>query len=168
MEALCAPLLRSDSCHCIDVSRTIRKINCFCFYISIVTQAKELEKNKQTLGSQDLHCPQVSIYRAFPHPMGRSAGNLHQRGNAEGLYTELPLQIQGFCTLNKQKHRQKYRNIEGILIVSQTTQRLQSFGHVLSSWDRFLLRFRGRKELKKEGPNPTASGASGTQIWPHG
>lgn len=40
----------------------IRKINCFCFYISAVTEAKELEKG--TLGS--LHCPQVRIYRFSP------------------------------------------------------------------------------------------------------
>lgn len=32
-------------------------------------------------------------------------------------------------------------------MILQTTQRLQSFGHVLSSWHRFLLGLRGRKEL---------------------
>lgn len=67
--------LQERLCRCINVSRTIRKINCFCFYISIVTEAKELEKMNPWFS--DLHCPQVSIYRDFPIPW-EGAGNLHQ------------------------------------------------------------------------------------------
>lgn len=46
----CAPLRnsplrsRNNSSRCINISRTITKIKYFCFYISIVTESRELEK----------------------------------------------------------------------------------------------------------------------------
>lgn len=121
----------------------------------------------------DLHCPQVSIYRAFPIPW-EGGLEIYTREGTRGFVHGASVSNTGILYTEQTEALSKYRNIKGILIISQSTQRLQSFWRVVSSWDRFALGLRAGRScgclLRKEGPDPTASGASGTQtwVWPQG
>lgn len=95
----------------------------------------------------DLHWPQVGIYRVFPIPWeGRL--EIYTRGGTRGFVRGASVSNTGTLYTEQTEALSKYRNIQGILIISQTTPRPQSFWHVVSSWDRFLPGFKGRKELR--------------------
>lgn len=115
----------------------------------------------------DLHWPQVGIYRVFPIPWeGRL--EIYTRGGTRGFVRGASVSNAGTLYTEQTEALSKYRNIQGILITSQTTPRPQSFWHVVSSWDRFLPGLRAGRScvcpLRKEGPSTTASGASGAQT----
>lgn len=121
----------------------------------------------------DLHCPQVSIYRVFPIPWEGRLEIYTRAGTPRVCTRSFRFKCRDLYT-EQTEASSKYRKIEGFLIGSQTTQRLQSFWRVVSSWDHFLPGLGAGRTCvcppRKEGPNTTASGASGTQtwIWPRG
>lgn len=90
-------------CRCIDVGRTIRKINCFCFYISIVTEAKELEK--WTLGSQTCIAHRW-VFTGFSPSRGKDGWKFTPEQERRGFVHGASASNAGIYTLNKQKHRQ--------------------------------------------------------------
>lgn len=88
-----------------------------------------------------LHCPQVSIYRAFPIPW-EGGLEIYTREGTRGFVHGASVSNTGILYTEQTEALSKYRNIKGIWIISQSTQRLQSFWHVVSSWDRFPLGLR--------------------------
>lgn len=88
-----------------DVSRTVTKIKYFCFYISTVTETKELENLNACSSTCIAH---RYLQELFQHPVRMSARNLHHRKYAKrARFIHRAFGVDtAVYTLNKPKHCQ--------------------------------------------------------------